>query len=238
MRRPESRHRLQAQSAGERVVIVGTGEQAAIAFEYLTRDSPHEVIAFSAEPEFLCSDVYCGLPVVPLSELAAAYPPAAHRAFVAVSATQLNRIRRRLLDQVKEAGFRCISYVSSKAFAWHNVAIGENTFVFEHSVLQHRARVGDNVILWTGSSVAHQSVIEDDCYVAPHAAIAGFCRVGSGSFVGIGSCVADTVSVARVCVISAGAVVIKDTKPRQVYVGNPARATGRDSFETFSVAAI
>src|SRR6266568_2829281 len=116
MRRPESRHRLQAKSTGERVVIVDTGEQAVIVVEYLTQDSPHEVIVFSAEREFLGSDVYCGLPVVPLSELATAYPPAAHRAFVAVSATQLNRVRRRLLDEVKEAGFRCISYVSSKAF--------------------------------------------------------------------------------------------------------------------------
>ena len=35
----------------------------------------------------------------------------------------------------------------------------------------------------------------------------------------------------------AGAVVVKDTDSRQVYVGNPARATGRDSFSAFNVPA-
>jgi sugar O-acyltransferase (sialic acid O-acetyltransferase NeuD family) len=229
------RHYLQASPKGERVVIVGTGEQAAIAFEHLTHDSPHEVVAFSAEAGFLGDGSYCGLPVVPLDQLAAAYPPAGHRAFVAISATQLNRLRRRLFDAVKSAGFTCVSYISSHAFVSHNVEIGENTCVFEKSVLQHRARVGDNVIIWSGASLAHQSAVEDDCFIAPLTVVAGFSRVGRGSFLGISSCVADLVSVGADCVIGAGAVVIRDTEPGQVYVGNPARRTGRGSFETFRV---
>ena len=32
-----------------------------------------------------------------------------------------------------------------------------------------------------------------------------------------------------------GLVVVANTEPRNVYVGNPPRATGRDSFETFAV---
>ncbi|HUD38899.1 MAG TPA: acetyltransferase [Streptosporangiaceae bacterium] len=229
------RHPLQAQSEAHRVVIVGTGEQAAIAFEYLTYDSPHEVVAFSADAEHLPQGGYCGLPAVPLDQLARDYPPATHRVFVAVSATRLNRLRRRLFDDVRAAGFGCISYVSSQAFVWPSVPIGANSLVFEDCTIQRGASVGDNVILWSGACVAHSSVIEDDCCLAPHAAVAGFSRVGSGSFLGINCCVADTVSIASDCVVGAGAVVIADTKPRQVYVGNPARATGKDSFEAFGV---
>jgi sugar O-acyltransferase (sialic acid O-acetyltransferase NeuD family) len=234
---PAGRDRAQAGSGGERVVIIGTGEQAAIAYEYLTRDSPHEVAAFSAEAQFLGSGTYCGRPVVALSELAAAYPPDAHRAFVAVSSAQLNRVRRRLLDRVRAAGFSCISYVSSHAFVSPSAQIGENAFIFENCVLQPRSQVGDNVLLWTGAFVAHQTVVEDDCCLSAYAAVAGFCRVGRGSFLGISSCVADTVSIAPDCIVGAGAVVIRDTEPRQVYVGNPARPTGRDSFDAFHVTA-
>jgi acetyltransferase-like isoleucine patch superfamily enzyme len=43
------------------------------------------------------------------------------------------------------------------------------------------------------------------------------------------------VTIGRDCVVGAGAVVIRDLAARGVYVGNPARATGRDSFETFGV---
>jgi sugar O-acyltransferase (sialic acid O-acetyltransferase NeuD family) len=226
-------HPLQALDHGERVVIIGTGEQAALAHEYFTHDSPHEVVAFSADAEFIRDDKYRGLPVVDLATLPAAYPPDRYRAFVAVSTTQLNRVRRRLYDAVKALGYRCVSYVSSSAFVWHNVEIGENTFIFEHNVLQHMVRVGENVILWSGNHVGHQSAIERDCFISSHVVISGFCRIQRGSFLGVNSCVTDTRTVGVDCVIGAGAVVVRDTQPRLVYVGNPARSTGKDSFSAF-----
>ena len=30
---------------------------------------------------------------------------------------------------------------------WHNVEVGENSFIFENNVVQHRVRIGNNVIL-------------------------------------------------------------------------------------------
>ncbi len=232
--RPIPHHPLQA-PAGQRVVIVGTGEQAEIAFEYFTYDSPHEVVAFSAERQFVKEDSFCGLPVIALDQLAAAYPPSEYHAFVAVSATQLNRLRRRLFDVVKGYGYSCVSYVSSQAFVWRDVQIGENTFVFEHNVLQRRVHVGDNVVLWSGNHVGHRTVIEDDCFIASHVVISGFCTVGRWSYLGVNSSLRDELSLAEDCVIGAGAVVVKDTEARQVYVGNPARASGRDSFSVFQV---
>jgi sugar O-acyltransferase (sialic acid O-acetyltransferase NeuD family) len=230
-----AQHPLQTSSEGERIVIVGAGEQASIALEHFTYDSPHEVVAFSAEKEFVQSGVYCGLPVVQMDALSSAYPPSAYRAFVAVSGTQLNRLRRRLYEEVKAAGYTCVSYVSSSALVWHNVEIGENTCVFEHSSLQHMARIGNNVILWNGVHIGHQSVVEDDCFFASHAVIAGYCRVGRGSFLGVNSCLANNLRLAEDCVLGAGAVVIRGTEPRNVYVGNPARPSGRDSFDAFGI---
>lgn len=232
---PSMRHPLQTASAAARLVIVGTGEQAAIAYEYFTYDSPFQVVAFSAEREFVKTPQLHGLPVVPLDELTATYPPTDYRAFVAVSSTQLNRLRRRLYDALKAYGYNCASYVSSNAFVWHNVEIGENTFIFENNVVQHKARVGNNVILWSGNHVGHQTVIENDCFIASHVVISGYCRIGRGSYLGVNSSINDELTLAEDCVIGAGAVVIKNTERRQVYVGNPARATGRDSFAVFNV---
>ncbi len=229
------RHPLQAESKAERVVIVGTGEWGAIALEYFSYDSPHEVVAFSAEAPFITADVYCGLPVVPFEELAEAYPPDVYRAFVAVSDVQLNRVRRRLYDGVKAAGFDCVSYVGSDAFVVRTAEIGENVFVQENTAVEHGARVGDNVFLGGGVCVGHGSVLEDDCYVGPHVTICGGSTVGRGSFLGANCCISHCISVAEDCVIGAGAVVLKDTQPRQIYVGNPARPTGRDSFDAFGV---
>ena len=217
------------------IVIVGAGEQAQLAYEYFTHDSPHRVEAFTVEPEFMDADALYGLPIVPFEAMATRYPPERFQAFVAISSTQLNRVRARLFRTVKSLGYQCASYVSSRAFAWHNVRVGENSFVFENNVIQHHVEVGDNVILWSGNHVGHRTVIGDDCFVSSHVVISGFCDVGSGSFLGVNSSINDHLTIGRDCVIAAGAVVIRDTDERGVYVGNPARATGRDSFAAFGV---
>ncbi|MEY2431396.1 MAG: hypothetical protein QOC92_1121 [Acidimicrobiaceae bacterium] len=222
-------------SQGYPIVIVGTSENADIAYEYFTHDSPHRVVAFSVERDYLEAGTMNGLPVVALEELEDRYDPAEHRAHVALSSQKLNRVRRRLFDVVKEKGFQCVSYVSSRAFVWPNVTIGENVFVFENNVLQHHVEVGDNVILWSGNHIGHRTVIEEDCFVSSHVVISGFCRIGRGSFLGVNSCFNDGLVIGPDCAIGAGAVVVKDTEARGVYVGNPARPTGRDSFVTFDV---
>src|SRR5439155_17951203 len=122
---------------GRPVVIVGDGEFAEIALEYFTHDSPHHVVGFAVERDYLKRDELLGLPVVPFEELESRFAPADHAAFVAITFTQLNRVRARLYHAVKAKGFQPISYVSSRAFVWHNVQIGENCFIFENNVLQY-----------------------------------------------------------------------------------------------------
>src|SRR5262245_52646886 len=132
-------------TAGQKLIIVGTGETAEIAYEYFTHDSPHTVAAFAVEGAYLKQREMFGLPVVALETLVERYSPDDFGAYVAVSYNSLNRIRRRLFHTVKGLGFRCASYVSSRAFQWPNAVIGENCFVFESCVIQHHARLGDDV---------------------------------------------------------------------------------------------
>ncbi len=219
-----------APPGGWRLVIVGTGVRAAIACECFRHDSPYEVAAFCAETPRLADGVHCGLPVVSFDDLTAAYPPGRHLTFVATSPADGSRFRRQLYDKVMSAGYNCVSYVSSRAFAARSARLGENTFVHEGAALQHGVEIGRNVVVGSGTCVGHSTVIEDDCFIGPHVAIAGFCRIGRGSFLGANSCLADTTQVAEGCVITPGAVILKDTEPGQVYVGNPARRAAPDSF--------
>lgn len=222
-------------TAERRVVIVGAGENAQMAYEYFTHDSDLVVAGFAVEAEYLTERSLLGLPVVSLDEMTRAFPPADHRAFVAISSTKLNRVRRRLYRDVGRRGYRFASYVSSRAFVWRNVTVGENAFILEGNVIQHMVTIGDNVVLWSGNHVGHRTVIEDDCFIASHVVISGYCRIGARSFVGVNACFGDGVTVGEDCVIGAGAVVVRDAAARGVYLGNPARGIGRDSFVTFKV---
>src|SRR5215210_3309356 len=111
--------------SGPKLVIVGAGELAAIAYEYFSADSPYVVAAFTVERTYLTTDEYLGLPVVPFEELQERFDPSECKVFVAVTYTQLNRVRARLYGEAKRKGFSFASYVSSRAFVWSNVTISE-----------------------------------------------------------------------------------------------------------------
>jgi sugar O-acyltransferase (sialic acid O-acetyltransferase NeuD family) len=218
-----------------KLVIVGGGETAELAYEYFTHDSPYEVSAFAVEAAHLNATQLRGLPVVALEELAECYAPAEYSAFVAISSVKLNRVRARLYGLTKGKGYRLASYVSSRAFVWPNVVIGDNCFILEHNVLQYFVVIGNDVVLWSGNHIGHRTRIGDHCFVASHVVISGFCEVGESCFLGVNSCVKDYVKIARDCVIGMGANIQRDTREREVYPGTRSTVAAASSFAVFKV---
>lgn len=214
------------------LVLIGAGEFAQIACEYFLHDSERDVVAFSVEREYLTQATLGERPVVPFETLETDYPPSEVDAFVAVPASQLNRLRTRLYQATKRKGYRCVSYVSSRAFVWRNAEVGENSFIFENNVIQPFVRIGNNCVLWSGNHVGHRTVVRDNVFVASHAVISGYCEIGEHSFIGVNATFNDRVKVAADCIIGSGALVVGDTEPGKVYVGSPARALpGRSSLD-------
>lgn len=208
------------------LVIVGNGEIAEMACEYFTYDSDRDVAAFAIGADYIKASALYDRPVVPLDELASTYPPDLYDAFVAIGDGQLNRLRRRHVEGCKAMGYGLASYVSSKAFVWRNVEIGENCFILEHNVLQPFTTIGDNVTLWSGNHVGHRSVIEEDVFMSSHVVVSGFCRIGARSFLGVNAALAHQVQVAADNFIAMGAVITASTEPDSIYQGNPAERRG------------
>ncbi len=208
----------------KRLVLIGAGEFAQIACEYFEHDSDYDVVAFSVERDFIAQPSLAGRPIVPYEDLETLYPPSDHDVFVAIPASQLNRLRTRFYQDAKRRGYRFATYVSSRSFVWHNAELGENSFIFENNVIQPFVRIGNNCILWSGNHVGHRTVVHDHTFVASHAVISGYCDIGESSFIGVNATFNDHVKVARDNVIGAGALVTRDTEPGRIYVGSPAHA--------------
>ncbi|MEJ8317679.1 acetyltransferase [Pseudomonas oryzihabitans] len=203
------------------LVIVGDGVFADIAYEYFTHDSSYQVIAFSVEQEFLRSSRKFGLPVVPFHRLLEEFSHPCTRPYfyVAVGYSQLNRTRERLYWDAKKMGFKAASYISSNAFVWQNVIMGEHCFIFENSTVQPFVVLGSNVVLWSGSHIGHHSVVGDHVFVAPHAAISGSCQVGDHQFIGINATVINGVALADDVLVGAGALVTRSVPADQIVKG-------------------
>jgi sugar O-acyltransferase (sialic acid O-acetyltransferase NeuD family) len=209
-----------------KLIIIGAGEFAEIAFEYFTYDSEYEVAAFSVESHYLKCDKLMDLPVVPFETVQELYAPPEYSFFAAITFASSNRLRQRLFCEAKAKGFAPASYVSSRAFVWRDVKMGEHCFIFENNVVQPRVRIGDNVILWSGNHIGHHSSIGSHVFVSSHVVIAGSVQIGDYCFMGVNSTVANNLKIGNRCLVGAGALVLSDVGERKVVVGTwkkPAR---------------
>ena len=191
----------------QKIVIVGTGETADIAFEYFSYDDIYEIAGFAVNKEYLTVDSYKNKPIVAIENMQNTFPPGQFKVFVAISSGKLNQNRENLYLTMKAMGYSCVSYISPKAFVWRTAEIGENCFIFENNVIQHGVKIGNNVTLWSGNHIGHQTRIRDHVFVSSHCVISGYCDIGENSFLGVNCTIADHIKVGRDCFIGMGALV-------------------------------
>ena len=206
------------------VVIFGTGDFARVAAVYLQEDSPYEVAGFTVHQQYINQPTLIDLDIFPFEQLVQTHPPEQYAMFVAVGFKRVNKARAEVYGTCKTLGYELISYICSEATQWGHIEIGDNTFVFEDNVIQPFAKLGNDVVLWSGNHIGHDAVIGDHCFVASHAVVSGNVTIGTRSFIGVNATIRDGVRVARDNVIGAGALILGDTKPGEVYAGNGTQA--------------
>jgi len=219
----------------KKLVIIGDSSFAQIAFEYFNHDSFYKVVGFAVEEAFRTRDTLFDLPIVDFNRITSHFPYQEHDAFVAISYLQLNRIRTRLYLSTKDKGYKLANYISSKAFCWSNVKLGENVFIFEGNTVQPFVTIGNNVILWSGNHIGHHSNIKDNCFISSQVVVSGHCEVGRNCFMGVNSTIANNLTIADDCFIGMGAVVAKSTQENNVYKGNPAIHSTTSAKRLFKV---
>lgn len=191
----------------KKLVIFGAEDYAHIVYEYFTHDSEYEVVAFTAHRDYIKDKELFGLPVVPFEELEELYPPTSHEVHVAVVYGNLNRLRANFCAQAKAKGYRLASYVSSRAFVWHNVKIGEHCFIFEDNTVQPFVTIGDNAIFWSGNHIGHHSTIGHNVFITSHVVVSGWCEVGDNSFLGVNATLSNNTTLGKECWVMPSAIL-------------------------------
>jgi sugar O-acyltransferase (sialic acid O-acetyltransferase NeuD family) len=201
-----------------KVVIFGAGKIADEAYFYLTKDSPHEIVAFTVDGAHLSQKEKLRLPVVPFEEVQARYPPDDFRMFVAVGYQDLNRFRAQKYDEAKAMGYGLVSYVSSRASNFGEVEIGDNCFVLEYAVIQPCSKIGNDVFIWSGNHIGHHASVGDHCYIAGNVVVSGNTKIEPYCFIGVSATLGHEITVGRESLIGAGSLITKDVAPGSVYI--------------------
>lgn len=205
----------------KKIILFGAGDIAEVAHFYFTHDSDYEVAAFCVDKDYITATEKFGLPVVAFEEVETLYPPHEYDAFVALSYSKMNSIRRQKYDAMQDKGYTLISYVSSKASTFPDFTCGENCFILEDNTIQPFVTIGNNVTLWSGNHIGHHSTIGDDVFISSHVVVSGGVVIKDGCFLGVNATLHDHITIGKKTAILAGATIAKDTPDESVWRGQP-----------------
>lgn len=216
----------------KKLVIFGAGEIGQLARFYFSKDSIYQVVAFTADDEFVNADTFEGIALVPFSKIGEFFPSKEVEMYVALSYKKLNRIRCQKYEEAKKRGYKLASYICSKSVYWDDLYTGDNCFILENQTIQPTVKIGNNVMIWSGNHIGHGAIIEDHCYISSHVVISGHVVVGEGSFLGINSAIKDFVTIGPETFITMNAVVTKNVEAGSVVVASPSTVYNADSRES------
>jgi sugar O-acyltransferase (sialic acid O-acetyltransferase NeuD family) len=203
-----------------KVVIFGITDAGILCHFFLEHDSPHDVVAFTVDREYMQEESFRGLPLVPFEDVENIYPPSEYQMYIAMLFHKGNRTRAEKCFQAEAKGYDLISYVSSKAITWPGLVLGKNCFISEGSIINPFVEIGNNVTV-AGGFVGHHSIVKDHCFLAAHSVILGCSVIEPYCFIGANSTITHCVHVARECIIGSGVSISRNTKEKGVYVGKP-----------------
>ncbi len=200
-----------------KMIIFGNTNLADLANYYFEHDDNYHVEAFVVDDEYFEVGTFCDKPVIPFSKILEKYPPEQYALFVAVGYTNQNRTRERIYNKCKELGYTLPSYVSSKATTFDTLEVGDNCFILEDNTIQPFAKIGNDIVLWSGNHIGHHAVIGDHCFITSHVVVSGGVHVGCNCFIGVNTSIRDHISIGDHCLVGAGSWIHKNTEPYGVY---------------------
>ncbi len=213
----------------KKLVIFGTGEIGSLARFYFENDSPYQVVAFTADDEFVQADTFEGIPLVKFSDVQKIFPPGEFEMYVALSYKKLNQTRAQKYEAAQTSGYTLASYVCSKSVYWPDLSIGRNCFILENQTIQPTVKIGDNVMIWSGNHIGHGTVIGDNTYISSNVCIAGHTQIGTHCFFGVNAATKDFIKIGSHVFVGMGALVTKDIEDGSVVLGAKGEILDSDS---------
>lgn len=221
-----------------KLIIFGDSAFAEIAYEYFTYDSEYEVVAFTVSKDYLKKDTLFNLPVIPFENVDVLYPPSKFEMHIALVYNTLNRIRIQFYNMAKEKGYKLASYISSKAFVWRNVEMGDNCFVFEDNTIQPFVKIGSNNVFWSGNHIGHHSKIGSHNFISSHVVVSGFCEIGNANFMGVNATMGNNIKLGSDCLIGSFVHIIKDVDDGTLMKGIPNKPDEKNTYDKFNISKI
>ena len=213
----------------KKLIIIGTGGFAQIARDYFDRFTDFEVVGFACHRQYKESETVYGLPIYEFERLSENHSPREYQVFVAIGYRKMNKIRQSVYEEATHMGYHLPTFVHPSVSILDSTQIGGNCFIFEDNTIQPYTKIGNNTILWSGNHVGHHSTVGDHCFISSHVVISGSCTIENNVFVGVNATFHDGLTIEAESLIGAGALITKNTKPKEAYINTGTKPFPKNS---------
>lgn len=143
--------------------------------------------------------------------------------------------RKRLAEHVKEKGYSLATIISSRSRISLTARIGEGVVITTGSTVSSNAIIDCNVWVASDAIIGHDVHVMEHCQISSMVAIAARTVIEESVFIGISACIREDLVIGHDSIIAMGAVVLKDVRENRKVIGNPAREIAEnDTHRVFS----
>ena len=208
------------------IVLFGAGRIAEVAKAYIDLHGADRIVGFTVDRDYCKAETFAGLPLAPWDMLESRFPPAEVKLLGPLSYQRLNDLRMERHLEGKARGYAFTSFVHPHSHIY-TTDIGENCFILENNVIQPFARIGDGVMIWSGSHVGHHTTVGSYTFISSQVGLGSGVTIGERCFLAGKAGVDSGGQIGQACFVGLGALV-KDLPDEAVVPGRidpPARSS-------------
>ncbi len=196
---------------------MGAGGHGQVVADALKQMEATEPVAFVDEDRELHGKKIMGIPVPGGSAAIKGIP---HDGIVIALGD--NALRKRIFNELRDAGENLFTVIHPSAIIAPDVEIGEGCMILAGTVINTQADIKDNTIINTNSTIEHHNRIGPHAHIAPGSTLGGEVIVGEEAMVGIGATVLPRIRIGEKSILGGGSTAIKDIPGGSKAAGIPA----------------
>lgn len=167
----------------EKIVLLGGGGHCHSVIDVLEQEDKYQIIGIIDKKELIGSDIL-GYKIIACDDDLEEIFKTCKNAIITVGQIELNHIRVKLFNKLKEIGFNLPVIISPLAYVSKHSFIEEGTVVMHHCLVNANAKIGKNCIINSKALIEHDVIVEDNCHISTASVINGGVIVKANTFVG------------------------------------------------------
>ncbi len=153
------------------------------------------------------------------------YEPAANDLVIPALGNPL--VRRKYVDAMIAQGAKFGTLVHPSAYVGANIEIGRGCVITQRTILTAGLRIGNFVNVGVLTTLSHGNMVGDFSQFAGYCCVTGEVRIGEFVECGCQVSIVPHLTIGDYAQLCTGSVILRNVKPYEKVLGNPARVIGR-----------